>query len=248
MQVLGVIPARYGASRFPGKPLADIGGKTLVQRVWEQAVQAKTLSRVVVATEDERIIEHIRGLGGEAVMTSASHASGTDRLGEVAALLPDYDYILNIQGDEPLLVPAAIDALVEKSVDYRTEMSTLVSAFPPTVTFEDVRDHNVVKCVFDAEGYALYFSRAPIPYPRAPEFVEWYKHIGIYMYSRATLLRLCGLPRTAMEQAESLEQLRALYYGIRILTVLTDYDPVAVDTPEDLAKVLQRLGLLETRI
>lgn len=245
MQVLGVIPARYGATRFPGKPLADIGGKTLVQRVWEQARGAQSLSRLVVATDDQRIADHIAALGGEAVLTSPDHASGTDRLGEVAQQLPDYGYILNIQGDEPLVEPDAIDALVERTLHRQALMSTLITPFPPTVTFEDVREADVVKVVTDAEGYALYFSRAPIPFPRMPEFVEWFKHIGIYMYSRETLLRLGGLERTAMEQAESLEQLRALYYGIRILTVTTDYDPVAVDTPEDVARVLRRLGLLD---
>jgi 3-deoxy-manno-octulosonate cytidylyltransferase (CMP-KDO synthetase) len=243
MQVLGVIPARYGASRFPGKPLADIGGKTLVQRVWEQASQAKRLDRLVVATEDQRILEHVTALGGEAVMTSADHASGTDRLGEVAAKLPGFGYVLNIQGDEPLVEPDAIDALVEKTMAAQAAMSTLITPFAPTVTFEHVRDSNVVKVVTDMDDYAMYFSRAPIPYPRAPEYVEWFKHIGIYMYATDTLLRLCELPRTAMEQAESLEQLRALYYGIRILTVTTGYDPIAVDTPEDVGHVLERLGL-----
>jgi 3-deoxy-manno-octulosonate cytidylyltransferase (CMP-KDO synthetase) len=243
MKVLGVIPARYAATRFPGKPLADIGGKTMVQRVWESAAQAKRLDKLVVATDDQRIIDHIGKLGGEAVMTSTDHASGTDRLGEVAEALPDYGYILNIQGDEPLLEAEAIDALVEATLERKALMSTLITQFGPTVTFEQVRDTNSVKVVMDEGGYALYFSRSAIPYPRNAEFVEWFKHIGIYMYSRETLLQLCRLPRTLMEQAESLEQLRALYNGIRILTVQTTYDPVAVDVPDDVALVLDRLGL-----
>ena len=241
MQVLGVIPARYGATRFPGKPLADIAGKTLVQRVWEAARRAKRLTRLVVATDDQRILDHINQLGGEALMTSADHASGSDRLGEVVRELPEYDYVLNIQGDEPLVEPDAIDALVAETLDEQAAMSTLITPFPPTVTYEQVRNPNIVKVIADAAGYALYFSRAAIPYPRSPEYAEWYKHIGIYMYKRDMLLELCGLPRTAIEQCESLEQLRALHNGVRILCVETDYDPVAVDTPEDIATVLERL-------
>jgi 3-deoxy-manno-octulosonate cytidylyltransferase (CMP-KDO synthetase) len=243
VQVLGVIPARYGATRYPGKPLANIGGKTMVQRVWEAAARATLLSKLVVATDDQRIMDHIAELGGEAIMTKPDHASGTDRLGEVAEELPEYGYVLNIQGDEPLLEPDAIDALVEVSLARHVQMSTLITPFEPTATFEHVRDPNTVKVVTDSAGFALYFSRSPIPYPRNAEYVEWFKHIGIYMYARETLLHLCRLPRTLMEQSESLEQLRALYNGIHILTVKTDYDPVAVDVPEDVALVLERLGL-----
>jgi 3-deoxy-manno-octulosonate cytidylyltransferase (CMP-KDO synthetase) len=236
MQVLGVIPARFGATRFPGKPLADIGGKSLVQHVWERAAQCATLARVVVATEDERVAEHVRGFGGEPIMTSPGHASGTDRLGEVAAR-EQYDYYVNIQGDEPLLSSAAVDALVEATVVAQAEMSTLVTALT-----EDYDNPNVVKVVRDVYDYALYFSRSLIPYPRNPG-ASYLKHIGIYMYSRETLLLLGKLAMTPAEASESLEQLRALHNGIRILTVDCDYDSIAVDVPEDVDKVLARMAV-----
>jgi 3-deoxy-manno-octulosonate cytidylyltransferase (CMP-KDO synthetase) len=236
MQVLGVIPARFGATRFPGKPLADIGGKSLVQHVWERAAQCTALARVVVATEDERVAEHVRGFGGEPVLTSAEHASGTDRLGEVAAR-EHFDYYVNIQGDEPLLSSAAVDALVSATLGTRAPMSTLV-----TPLFEDFDNPNVVKVVRDVYDFALYFSRSRIPFPRN-DGCAYLKHIGIYMYSRQTLLDLCRLPIAMAERSESLEQLRALHNGIRILTVDCDYDSIAVDVPDDIAKVLERMAV-----
>lgn len=234
MRVLGVIPARYGATRFPGKPLADIGGHTLVQRVWDQARECRSLAQVVVATEDERVAEHVRSIGGEPVLTSPDHLSGTDRLGEVAQRL-EFDYYVNIQGDEPLLDPGAVDALVEATLALGAPMSTLVVHLDG-----EVEDPNVVKVVRGADNYALYFSRSAIPYERNPG-AEYLKHIGIYMYSRATLQRICELPATMLERAESLEQLRALANGIHILTVDCAYDSIAVDVPEDVAKVLARI-------
>jgi 3-deoxy-D-manno-octulosonate cytidylyltransferase len=239
MSVLGVIPARYGATRFPGKPLADIAGRTMVQRVWERASQARLLDALVVATDDERIAEHVRGLGGVPVMTRVDHASGTDRLGEVAGL-HEHSYYLNIQGDEPLVDPRAIDALVEGTLAQRAVMSTLVTPLAAALK-EQVENPNVVKAVLDAAGYALYFSRSPIPYPRQAAVATYFKHIGIYMYSRETLLGICHAAPVMLEQAESLEQLRALHMGIRILAVQTDYDPVAVDVPDDIARVIARL-------
>jgi 3-deoxy-manno-octulosonate cytidylyltransferase (CMP-KDO synthetase) len=236
MQVLGVIPARYGATRFPGKPLADIGGRSLVRHVWERACKCTTLSRVVVATEDERVAEHVCGFGGEPVITSPDHASGTDRLGEVASR-EQFDYYVNIQGDEPLLATEAVDALVSATVAVQAPMSTLV-----TPLFDDFDNPNVVKVVRDAESFALYFSRSRIPYPRN-DGGDYLKHIGIYMYSRDTLLSLCKLPMAMAERSESLEQLRALHNGIRIFTVDCDYDSIAVDVPDDVAKVLERLAV-----
>ncbi len=240
MQVLGVIPARFASTRFPGKPLADIAGKSLVQRVWIQASQASELTACVVATEDQRIVDHVASFGGEARMTSAEHASGTDRLGEIARAT-DFDYYVNIQGDEPLVLPAAIDALVARTVEVRAPMSTLITPFPQDDTAA-LGNPNAVKVVLDGADCALYFSRSQIPFPRNPESAVYFKHIGIYMYSRDTLLRLCELPRTKLEDAESLEQLRALYHGVRILCVETDYDPVAVDVPGDIDRVLERLS------
>ena len=237
MQVLGVIPARFGATRFPGKPLADIGGKSLVQHVWERAAQCGTLAKVVVATEDERVAEHVRAFGGEPVLTSPDHASGTDRLGEVAQR-ERFDYYVNIQGDEPLLYSPAVDALVSSTLPAQAPMSTLV-----TPLTEDFDNPNVVKVVRDKDNYALYFSRSQIPYPRN-EGGTYLKHIGIYMYSRETLLNLCELPTAMAERSESLEQLRALHNGIRILTVDCDYDSIAVDVPEDVDKVLARMAVV----
>ena len=239
MQVLGVIPARYASTRFPGKPLADIAGKSLVQRVWELASLASGLDGCVVATEDQRIVDHVSGFGGNARLTSPDHASGTDRLGEIARDT-QFDYYVNIQGDEPLLLPAAIDALVHRTVEVHAPMSTLITPFPKDDA-DALANPNAVKVVLDRDNCALYFSRSQIPYPRNPASAGYFKHIGIYMYSRETLLRLCELPRTMLEEAESLEQLRALFDGVKVLCVETNYDPVAVDVPADIDRVLERL-------
>jgi 3-deoxy-manno-octulosonate cytidylyltransferase (CMP-KDO synthetase) len=235
VKVLGVIPARFGATRFPGKPLADIGGKSLVQHVWERAARCSTLSGIVVATEDERVAEHVRSFGGEPVITSPDHASGTDRLGEVAGR-EHFDYYVNIQGDEPLLASEAVDALVSATVAVQAPMSSLVTSLT-----EDLDNPNIVKVVRDIYDYALYFSRSCIPYPRV-HGGSYLKHIGIYMYSRETLVRICQLPMSMTERSESLEQLRALHNGIRILTVDCEYDSIAVDVPEDVDKVLARMA------
>lgn len=238
--ILGVIPARYGSTRFPGKPLADIAGQTLIQRVWNQASQAGMLSGCVVATDNQRIYEHVVGFGGQAQMTSSEHASGTDRLGEIAAS-GSHSYYVNIQGDEPLLSPHAIDDLARQTVDRHAQMSTLVTTLDASCEARALDDPNVVKVVTAADGTALLFSRAHIPYPRNAGHALYRKHIGIYMYSRETLLRLCQLTRCPLEEAESLEQLRALYHGVRILCVETEYDPVSVDTLLDVQRVLERL-------
>lgn len=241
MNVLGIIPARYGATRFPGKPLAMIAGKSLVQRVWEQARRCQRLDDLVVATDDERIYEHVAQLGGRPVMTRTDHLSGTDRLGEVASR--EYaDYYVNIQGDEPLLDAVAVDLLIERTLAAQAAMSTLVFPLPTDTTATEAANPNVVKAVCDRDGYAMYFSRSPIPYPRNAAAAHYLMHIGIYMYSRETLQRICQLPPVACEQAESLEQLRALYNGIRILCVECGYQPISVDTPEDALLVEQRLA------
>jgi 3-deoxy-manno-octulosonate cytidylyltransferase (CMP-KDO synthetase) len=243
VSVLGVIPARYGSTRFPGKPLAGIAGMSLVERVWHQCATAKRLDGVVVATEDDRIVEHVEGFGGTALMTSPEHASGTDRLGEVADKL-SHDFYVNIQGDEPLLPPTAIDALVEGTLAAGAQMSTLVSPLAADSAGE-VGDPNVVKVVCDTARYALYFSRAKIPFDRDGTGRGWLKHIGIYMYSRDTLQQLCSMGRTPLEQRESLEQLRALESGIRIYCVEQEYEAISVDVPEDVKKVERLLDAMK---
>lgn len=241
MSVLGVIPARYASTRFPGKALALIAGLPMIQHVWQRASQSRLLSRVIVATDDQRIADCVSGFGGEALLTSPDHPSGTDRLGEVAEKL-DSDYYVNTQGDEPLISPQAIDALVEQVLEHRAAMGTLVRRLEPPRDEALLADPNVVKAAVGDDGYALYFSRAAVPYPRRAEQARHYKHIGIYMYSRAALMQLCQLKPTSLERAESLEQLRALEHGIRILAVETDYDPIGVDVPADVAAIEARLA------
>jgi 3-deoxy-manno-octulosonate cytidylyltransferase (CMP-KDO synthetase) len=230
-----IIPARYESSRLPGKALADIAGRPMIEHVYRRAAAASSIARVIVATDDRRIFDAVRGFGGDAVMTSAAHLSGTDRLAEAAASL-DADIIVNIQGDEPLLAADTIDAAVSPFAgDPALEMSTLRRAI---IDDEERANPNVTKVVVDRDGYALYFSRAPIPFTRAgqPPAPAW-AHVGLYVYRRATLLRLAQLPQTAMERAEALEQLRALEHGIRIMTVTTAHATIGVDTREDLERV-----------
>lgn len=207
----------------------------MIEHVYRRAAEAKSVSRVIVATDDTRIADVVRGFGGEAIMTSPSHQSGTDRLAEVAAAL-SCDLVINVQGDEPVLAPETIDAAVEPfASDPGLEMSTLRRRITQPSEHENP---NVTKVVVDAQGYALFFSRAPIPYtrPGKPPAPAW-AHVGLYVYRRETLLRLATLPQTAMERAEALEQLRALEHGIRIKVVKTAYASIGVDTPEDLARV-----------
>jgi len=207
----------------------------MIEHVFRRAAAARTVSRVIVATDDTRIADAVAAFGGEAVMTSPAHQSGTDRLAEVAASL-ECDIVVNVQGDEPLLAPDTIDAAVEPMLaDPSLEMSTLRRRI---VDAAEHQNPNVTKVVVDRDDYALYFSRAPIPYtrPGQPAAPAW-AHIGLYVYRRDTLLRLAALPPTAMERAEALEQLRALEHGIRIKAVATAYASIGVDTPDDLARV-----------
>lgn len=230
-----IIPARYESSRLPGKALADIAGRPMIEHVYRRAAAASSIARVIVATDDRRIFDTVQRFGGEVMMTSPAHQSGTDRLAEAAAAI-DADLIVNVQGDEPLLSADTIDAAVAPFAgDPALEMSTLRRA----IADDDERvNPNVTKVVVDRDGYALYFSRAPIPFTRAgqPPAPAWV-HVGLYVYRRATLLRLAQLPQTAMERAEALEQLRALEHGIRIKTVTTAHASIGVDTPEDLERV-----------
>jgi 3-deoxy-manno-octulosonate cytidylyltransferase (CMP-KDO synthetase) len=230
-----VIPARFASSRLPGKPLAEIAGRPMIEHVYRRAARARGVAGVVVATDDARIARAVEGFGGSVVLTRADHASGTDRIAEVAATL-SCDLIVNVQGDEPLIEPAAIEeALAPAAADPDVQMSTLGGRLDEG----DAGDPNVVKVVVDQLGFALYFSRAQIPYRRdagGPR-LSVYRHIGLYVYRRDFLLRLASLPPTPLERAESLEQLRALEHGYRIRVVDTAHSSVAVDTPEDLERV-----------
>lgn len=236
MRIIGIIPARYASTRFPGKALVDLCGKPLIQHVYERAKQAKLLSDILVATDDERILKAVEGFGGKAVMTSPSHPSGTDRCAEVASRL-ECDAVINIQGDEPLIPPEVIDE-VAKALE--TREAPMVSACT-LASEEELVNPNVVKVVVDREGFALYFSRSPIPYRRHSLFAPL-KHIGIYGFQRDFLLCFPSLPQTPLEMTESLEQLRALEWGHKIKMVRVDYSPIGVDTPEDLDRVRRVLG------
>ena len=235
MKTLCVIPARYASTRLPGKPLLDIAGKPMICRVYERAVQADRVEKVLVATDDERICEAVRAHGGEAMMTAADHPTGTDRLAEVAAAYEDMELIINVQGDEPLIDPELINRLAALFEEDRSlQMATVMT---PMTDEEEMENPNNVKVVTDLQGYALYFSRSLMPYPRNAGKAPVHKHIGIYAYRREFLLRYAKMPPTPLEQAESLEQLRALENGYRIRVLPTDIKFVGVDTAEDLALV-----------
>ena len=238
MKIYGIIPARYGSTRLPAKALADIAGKPMIQRVYERAGQSSSLDRLTVATDDERIYERVKSFGGEALMTSPAHPSGTDRVCEAAKLLrvQEEDLIVNIQGDQPLFEPGMIDEVVSPfRDDQNLNMGALVH---PIRTLEDLANPSVVKVVFDKMGFALYFSRSPMPYVISPSAdLRYYKHIGPYAYRMEFLVKFTRMERGMLEQWESLEQLRALENGYRIKVVETKFDSQEVDTPEDLEKV-----------
>ncbi len=237
---VAIIPARYASTRLPAKPLVDIGGRTMIEHVYRHAADARSVDRVLVATDDDRIARAVSAFGGEVRMTRSDHASGTDRLAEVAAGL-DCDLIVNVQGDEPLIAPEVIDAAVAAAADPAVAMSTLRC---PLADADAWRDPDVVKVAVDRAGYALFFSRAPIGLDRdaapAPPGVD--RHIGLYAYRRPLLLALSRLEPTPLERAERLEQLRALEHGYRIMTTRIDDDPIGVDTPADLDRVRRRLA------
>ena len=245
MAVVAIIPARYASTRLPGKPLATIGGKPMIQHVYENISKAKGLDRVLVATDDRRVEETVRGFGGEAMMTSKEHASGTDRLAEVARKIKA-DWVVNVQGDLPFIQSATITRAVQPMRrDRSIPMGTVRT---PIDDENEWRNPNIVKVVTDAKGFALYFSRATIPYMRSDlsqahgrvaksQGKVWgYRHIGLYVYRRDFLLKFARLPPTLLEQTESLEQLRALVYGYRIFVADVDERSVEVDTPNDLLK------------
>ncbi len=237
-KVAVIIPARYGSTRLPGKPLAQIDGRPLIWYVWEKAKESACAARVVVATDDERIVAAVRGFGGEAVLTSPECASGTDRVAEAARGLSE-EIVINLQGDEPLMHPSVIDAVAEPLIlDPAVLMAT---AALPQEDLEEYARPSVVKVVTDDRGDALYFSRAPIPHYRDAGHGRYRKHLGIYGYRRDFLFRVAALPPSPLEHAERLEQLRVLQRGFRIRVVDVRYDSVGVDTPEDLRAVEEKI-------
>ncbi len=244
MSILGIIPARYASTRFPAKPLADMGGKSMIRRVYEQAKKSKSLSKVVVATDHEEIYQHVIDFGGDVCMTSTHHASGTDRCYEVLAKEnTSFDYVINIQGDEPFIAPEQID-LLASLLDGDTELATLIKKID---SVEQLFNPNLVKAVVNKNAEALYFSRSPIPYVRNMEQVEWvthhnfYKHIGMYAYRKDVLEKITRLEISSLEKAESLEQLRWLENGYKIKVKETNIETIGIDTPEDLQNALKHL-------
>ena len=238
MNILCVIPARYSSTRLPGKPLAQIVGKPMIQHVYERAILAKRPQQVIVATDHPLVYDSVESFGGQVMMTSTDHPTGTDRLAEVAEKFSEVDLIINVQGDEPLIPPEIIDQLAAAfDGNSDLQMATLMTQMDDS----EYNDPSVVKVVTDLQGYALYFSRSLIPFPRNDAGVPIYKHIGIYAYRRDFLLTYAKLAPTPLEQTESLEQLRALEHGYGIKVLKTDFKSIGVDTMEDLEKVNQLL-------
>lgn len=246
-KVAVVIPARFASTRFPGKPLVSIAGQTMIERVYKQALKTKYANEVIVATDDARIAAEVTRFGGTVIMTRDDHPTGTDRLAEVASKRPDIDIIVNVQGDEPIIDPSTIDRAVQPLIaDAALDMSTIAA---PITNPEEIESNSIVKVVRDREGNALYFSRFPIPFHRDPDAQSkqsYFAHIGLYVYRRDILLKLASLSPTPLEQAEALEQLRALENGIRIRVVDVEKRSPAVDRPEDVEVVENALKALST--
>ena len=242
MKIIGIIPARYGSTRFPGKPLVDIDGKSMVQRVYEQSSKANLLSRVVIATDDERIMNHVREFGGNVLMSSPQHVSGTDRCAEIIRKESpnEWDVAVNIQGDEPYIQPEQIDLLCRCFESTDTSIATLVKEIKSS---DELFNHNNVKVILNKNNEAIYFSRSPVPYCRNYPDQEWiryhtyYKHIGIYAYRTDVLLEISQLPKTKLEITESLEQLRWIENGYKIKAQITSFESIAIDTPDDLLRI-----------
>jgi 3-deoxy-manno-octulosonate cytidylyltransferase (CMP-KDO synthetase) len=236
-KVVVVIPARYGSTRMPGKPLVSLAGKPMIQRVYERAKLAKRVDRVIVATDDERIVAAVSGFGGEARMTRGDHRTGTERVAEVAAD-EEGEVFVNVQGDEPLLDPGAVDTAVAALLE--EPMASVSTVATPIKTRGDIMDPNVVKTVLDFDGNALYFSRAPIPWVRDTASkiqVRFLKHLGLYVFQREALLEYPTLPQGELEKIEQLEQLRWMENGWKIRVAEVEHDAVSVDVPEDVARV-----------
>lgn len=238
MKKLAIIPARYASTRFPGKPLIDLNGKTMIQRVLEGVTNSNHFDEVVVATDHEKIASHVEAIGGKVVLTASTHESGTDRCGEVIENYPDFDIVVNIQGDEPLVDAEQLRLLLAAFEDENVEIATLGS---PKITNEDLHDSNRIKVVLNHVSDALYFSRSPIPFERNEESYPFLKHIGLYGFRTKTLKKLVQLSPTLLEKTESLEQLRWMYYGYNIRVVETDIETPNIDTPEDVEVVLKKI-------
>jgi len=247
MKILGIIPSRYESSRFPGKPLIDIAGKSMIQRVYEQSLKSNLINELVVATDDQRIFDHVESFGGNVMMTSNIHTSGTDRCGEVIETYSDFDIVINIQGDEPLIRPEQLDELLIVFKNSDIKLATLIKKMS---SVEDVLNPNRIKVVLDKYRNGVYFSRSPIPFIANTDKSEWlqkadfWKHIGIYAWRSDVLSKLIALPKTDLERQESLEQLRWIYNGYKIATVETEIETPNIDAPEDLEKVLSLLKTL----
>ena len=241
MKILGIIPARYASTRFPGKPLADVNGKHMIQRVYEQAKKCKLLTEVVVATDDKRIENAVKKFGGKSIMTSVKHESGTDRCFEAMTKLgKKFDAVINIQGDEPFIHPEQISLVAKCFKDKKVQLATLVMKL---TSIHELTNHNTIKVIVSKKKEAIYFSRTAIPYYRGEDFTEWlklhtyYKHVGIYGYRSDILAKVTKLERSSLEIAESLEQLRWLENGYKIAVEFTDWESHSIDTPEDLQKL-----------
>lgn len=242
MKIIGIIPARFASTRFEGKPLVEIEGKSMIQRTYEQAAKCTDLIQIWVATDDERIFNHVKNFGGNVVMTDPTHLSGTDRIAQAVRILAtDADAVINIQGDEPFIQPAQIKKVAAMLRQPNVQIATLAKRLTKN---EDVLNPNIVKVVFDTNGKALYFSRNPIPYLRGIDPSVWvthtafYKHIGLYGYQKSVLFDITALAPSHLELAESLEQLRWLAAGLGIQISVTDLETIGIDTPEDLQKIL----------
>lgn len=243
-QIIGIIPARYASTRFPGKPMADIQGITMIERVYRQVIKSKYLKKVVVATDNENIYNHVISFGGEAQITDSNHISGTDRCLEAFQNeMDEYDFVINIQGDEPFIQPEQIDLLAQ-NMALETEIATL---YKKITDKESVFNANIPKVIFNNKNEAIYFSRHPIPFIRGLNLEEWhtnyvfYKHIGIYGFRSDILIDICKLNPSKLEQAESLEQLRWLENGFKISVIETETETFGIDTPEDILKLNQNL-------
>ena len=234
-----IIPARYGSSRLEGKPLLVAGGKPIIQWVYEKAKQAKEVDAVIVATDDERIFNAVKAFGGDVEMTSVNHKCGSDRIKEVADRHEDFEYIINLQGDEPMIKVDYIEAVIDGVKNHKADISTLIC---PIKDKEDVEKPQLVKCVIDNNGFALYFSRSKIPFERNENPAPFYGHIGIYGYTREALVKMTTSPQTPLEIAESLEQLRALQMGMKIKTAIVNEKPVGIDTKEDFEEFERLIG------
>jgi 3-deoxy-manno-octulosonate cytidylyltransferase (CMP-KDO synthetase) len=241
MKIIGIIPARYASTRFPGKPLVEIKGKTMIQRVYEQAKLCKSFSEVMVATDDERIFNHVKEFGGKVVMTASHHPSGTDRCAEVLEKLDEqYDAVVNVQGDEPFIQPEQLEQLIDCFKNPKTQIATLVKKIDTT---DDLLNINLPKVIFNKEMKALYFSRLPIPGQKSVDTEQWvnnhqyYRHIGLYGYRAQTLKEITKLAPSTLENIESLEQLRWLEAGYTITVSITEFESIGIDTPNDLNKV-----------